>query len=324
MKVKTLQGEMISVTVVPANTVKELRAMLLEGKECEDPIERALLRVEVLTGGLLLDDDLTVESAGLLRPESDAMVVYNRRVVEAGTKESIQEGGPQGVIVPSHVTKIAPEAFRGCDEILTVTIPESVTSIGASAFQGCAKLARIALPETLTIIEPCAFAYCVSLQNVKVPDSVTVVGEAAFVGCQALTHITLPRSLTSISESTFETCNNLASIAIPDSVKKIENMAFYHCRSLEKVVMSLCVEEIGEWAFHVCDALENIHIPESVTIIGSQAFAECIVLCPRSRSLGRFKSSGTMPLKIVILWRGSLLMRAWYSLAMVRLLTVDL
>ena len=48
MKVKTLQDEMISVTVVPANTVKELRGMLLEGKECEDPIERALLRVEVL------------------------------------------------------------------------------------------------------------------------------------------------------------------------------------------------------------------------------------------------------------------------------------
>jgi len=48
IKVKTLQDEMISVTVVPANTVKELRGMLLEGKECEDPIECALLRVEVL------------------------------------------------------------------------------------------------------------------------------------------------------------------------------------------------------------------------------------------------------------------------------------
>ena len=111
MKVKTLQGEMITLTVAPANTAKELRAMLLEGKECEDPIESELFRVEVLTGGLLLDDDLTVESAGLLCPESDVTVVYDRRVVEAATKESIHEGGPQGVIFPSHVTKIAPEAF---------------------------------------------------------------------------------------------------------------------------------------------------------------------------------------------------------------------
>ena len=34
------------------------------------------------------------------------------------------------------------------------------------------------------------------------------------------------------------------------------------------------------------------------------------VLYPKSRSLGRFKPLGTMPLEIAILWRGSLLMRA--------------
>ena len=52
MKVKTLEGEMLAVEVAPPNTVKELRAMLLESKRCEDPIERQLLRVEVLTAGL--------------------------------------------------------------------------------------------------------------------------------------------------------------------------------------------------------------------------------------------------------------------------------
>ena len=57
MKVKTLQGDVIAVEVVPTNTVKELRAMLLESKECECPIERQLLRVEVLTAGLLVDDE---------------------------------------------------------------------------------------------------------------------------------------------------------------------------------------------------------------------------------------------------------------------------
>ena len=89
MKVKTLEGEMLAVEVVPTNTVKELRAMLLESKHCEDPIERQLLRVEVLTAGLLIDDDQTVESAGLSCAESDVTVVYARREVEAATKESI-------------------------------------------------------------------------------------------------------------------------------------------------------------------------------------------------------------------------------------------
>ena len=62
MKVKTLEGETLAIEVLPTNTVKELRAMLLESKRCEDSIERQLLRVEVLTAGLLIDDDQTVES----------------------------------------------------------------------------------------------------------------------------------------------------------------------------------------------------------------------------------------------------------------------
>ena len=81
--------------------------MLLESKGYEDPIERQLLRVEVLTAGLLMDDDQTVESVGLLCAESDATVVYARREVEAATKEAIHEEGPLRVIVPSHVTEIA-------------------------------------------------------------------------------------------------------------------------------------------------------------------------------------------------------------------------
>ena len=126
MKVKTLEGETLAVEVLPTNTVKELRAMLLESKGYEDPIERQLLRVEVLTAGLLMDDDQTVESAGLLCAGSDVTVVYARREVEAATKEAIHEEGPLRVIVPSHVTEIATAAFENCHQVLMVTIPESV------------------------------------------------------------------------------------------------------------------------------------------------------------------------------------------------------
>ena len=227
LKVKTLQGEMINVTVAAANTVKELRTKLLETKGCEDPIERQLLKVEVLTCGLLVDDNQTVESAGLLCPESDVTVVYTRREVEAATKQSIHERGPRkGVVVPSHVTEIVPEAFEYDETILTVTIPESVTSIGAHAFDGCLSLARIVFPDSLTVIEPLAFADCVSLESVMIPDSVIVVGAGVFADCKALKHITLPRSLPTISRHIFEGCDSLKSITIPGSVKVIEKFAF--------------------------------------------------------------------------------------------------
>ena len=63
LKVKTLEGGDLTVEVVPTTTIKELRAMLHEKKNCEDPIERKILKVKVLADGLLVDDDQTLESA---------------------------------------------------------------------------------------------------------------------------------------------------------------------------------------------------------------------------------------------------------------------
>ena len=65
---------MIAVEVVPTSTVKELRAMLLEGKDCEGPIERQLLRVEVLTAGLLVDDQFQLRPVS---PRDTVRIVQN-------------------------------------------------------------------------------------------------------------------------------------------------------------------------------------------------------------------------------------------------------
>ena len=226
MVAKTLQGKTITLEIAPTNTVKELRAMLLEGKGCEDPIECQLLKVEVLTSGLLLDDDQTVESAGLLCPESDVMVIYRRKEVEAATKQSIYETGTKGVIIPDDVTEIVPSAFEDDKTILTVTIPESVTSIGQNAFNRCLSLARVALPKSLKIIEPCAFADCESLETVIISDSVIVVGEDAFADCEALQHVTLPRSLAVLAENTFAGCVSLTSITIPPKLHSLKRLLF--------------------------------------------------------------------------------------------------
>ena len=113
LKVQTLEGEALAIEVVPTNTVKELRWMLLESKRCEDMIERLLLKAQILTAGVLLGDDQTVESAGLLRAESEVTVVYTRREVEAATKEGIREGRLHRVIIPSHIMEIRFGAFRG-------------------------------------------------------------------------------------------------------------------------------------------------------------------------------------------------------------------
>ena len=70
-----LQGEQLSFEVLPTNTLKELKVMIVARKHREDLTERKLCRVKVLAGGaLLLDDDQTLESAGLMRAGCEVMV----------------------------------------------------------------------------------------------------------------------------------------------------------------------------------------------------------------------------------------------------------
>ena len=200
MQVATLQGEQLSFEVFPTNTLKELKVMLVARKHREDPTERKLCRVKVLAGGALcVDDDQTLESAGLMRAGCDVMVIYTRSEVEVAKGEDIHEKDFLHVTIPSHITEIESFAFELCKHVLTVTIPESVTTIHEEAFLRCYNLTRITLPESLTTIGSGAFSQCKSLESVAVPESVEFIGSHAFAGCKSLKKITLGGSLTMIS-----------------------------------------------------------------------------------------------------------------------------
>ena len=137
LKVKTLEGGDLTLEVVPTTTIKELKAMLFRKKHGGDPIDRKIVRVKVLVDGGLLDDDQTVESAGLLNEELEANVIYCRNEVEAATKEAIHAEGLLQVNIPSSLTEISARAFEDYHQVVKVVIPESVTAIGDGAFARC-------------------------------------------------------------------------------------------------------------------------------------------------------------------------------------------
>ena len=217
LKVNTLEGGDLTVKVVPITTIKEFKAMLHEKKHCEDPIERKILKVQVLADGLL-DDDQTLESAGLLRDESEVTVIYSRNEVEAATKEAIHAEGFLQVNIPSSLTEISARAFDNCNQVVKVAIPESATAIGESAFRNCESLESITIPESVTAIGDFAFADCKSLTSVTIPQSVRVIQEAAFQNCESLASIAIPESVTFLAEYAFAGCKSLASNRIPESV----------------------------------------------------------------------------------------------------------
>ena len=278
VKVKTLEGGDLTVKVVPTNTIEDLKAMLHEKKHCEDPIERQILKVEVLADGLLVDSDQTLESAGLLRAESEVTVIYSRNIVEAATQEAIQAIHTKSFLqvnIPSSLTEIPPEAFRDCNQVVRVTMPESVTVIGDAAFAYCEFLASIAIPESVTVIGISAFFGCSSLASMTIPESVTTLGIRAFQCCYSLRSVTIPSSVTAIGDYAFAACHSLESITIPESVTAIGTSAFQTCASLASITIPESVTAIGDCAFHECKSLASITIPESVMAIGVGAFHKC-------------------------------------------------
>ncbi len=162
----------------------------------------------------------------------------------------------------------------GCQ---TSVIPDdgSVTSIGANAFRGCNNLTSITIPNSVTSIGDRAFRFCTGLMSITIPNSVTSIGEAAFTFCSSLTSITIPNSVTSIEGSTFEYCTGLTSIAIPDSVTNIGEAAFLSCTSLTSITIPNSVTCIGDSAFRFCTGLMSITIPNSLTSIGKFVFEFC-------------------------------------------------
>ena len=217
LKVKTLDGGDLNLEVVPATTIKELKAMLFRKKHGGDPIDRKIVRVEVLADRGWLDDDQTVDSAGLLRAESEVTAIFGRNEVEAATKEAIHAEGLLQVNIPSSLTEISAGAFEDCHQVVKVVIPESVTAIGDGAFARCISLASITIPQSVMVIGNSAFQNCKSLASITIPQSVTAIADFAFTDCWSLTSITMHEaSVTVIGRSAFARCISLASITVSD------------------------------------------------------------------------------------------------------------
>ena len=300
LQVNTLQGDVFTLDVGRIGTVKELKWMLREHFRSDDPIDRQIVRVEVLHlhDTFLRDDAQTLIAAGL-HAESEVTVIYKRNEIEAATfpdhvypQEFFQLNIPQDtttvstrafsscrklvkVTIPDSVTSIGDSAFQDCISLESSTIPDSLMQIGESAFRNCSSLKEITIPQSVIEIGCRAFESCTSLESITIPYSVTRIWEGTFESCTSLETITIPDSVIAIWEHAFECCSSLKGIAIPDSVTKIWDSAFRGCTSLERITIPASVTEIRLSTFSGCRSLQSITIPDSVTRIGQRAFAGC-------------------------------------------------
>ena len=186
--------------------------------------------------------------------------------------------GLEAITLPSNITRVGSDAFKGCTSLTEVHFSNSMTEIEWGVFEGCTRLGAISIPDYITAIGGYAFKNCTGLVWISIPDNVTEIGAAAFAGCDSLAAIRIPSGVSQIYSDTFKGCVNLAEISIPNRVTIIGNGAFANCDGLEKVHISDSVEDIDNAAFKGCTSLKEISIPDHVANIGSSTFRDCTEL----------------------------------------------
>ena len=162
------------------------------------------------------------------------------------------------------------------------TIPSGVTTIGAEAFRGASRLTSITIPSGVKTIEDSAFNLVSGLTSVTIPASVTTIGASAFNRASSLRSITFkPDSkLTIIGGYAFYAATSLTSIRIPASVRTIDELAFSDATALAAVTFESgsALATIADNAFDSANSLTSIRIPSSVTTIGASAFRSTTAL----------------------------------------------
>ena len=172
------------------------------------------------------------------------------------------------LVIPSTVTKIGSDAFRGCSEITSVLIHGGVTNINFTAFIDCTKLKSITVDssnatyfsqdgilysrsneETYCLVVPAALE-----GEITVPEGVVQIS----VSGQNVTAICLPSGIERISISN---CN-ITTITLPESVTFV---SIVKCTHLERIIYEGTPEQ---WQSVQKDLDKNNGAEPPVTCLG--------------------------------------------------------
>ena len=210
----------------------------------------------------------------------------------------INEKEVKELFIPDGITMIQDDAFRNCDDLMSVTIGNDVVHIGNDAFYDCENISSVVIGNGINYIGEYAFYSCDNINSLSLGCSLEYIGKYSLTS-KSIESITLTAE--SIDEYCNSTANNVLynsyrnsvhnvprnividgkeinTIEIPKTVDTISERLFYNCDMLQKIVIPTGITHISDNAFNDCDSTTTIIIGENVSTIGNNAFYSCDLL----------------------------------------------
>ena len=172
------------------------------------------------------------------------------------------------VLIDRSLDEIEDDAFRDCEDLVTVETHNGLRKIGKEAFQDCKSLRKINLKFVVEIGENAIYG-CENLESIEFGDRLEIIGRNVFNGYSkkhlTLDHLKLP-SIITIGESAFYRSERLTDVELSERLETIEVHAFRNCGRLQRIAVPLkrdlfvydAREEYNQ--FHGCDQLTTVDL----------------------------------------------------------------
>ena len=165
-----------------------------------------------------------------------------------------------------NVIYINDECFQYNTTLKKVILPSTITEVPENAFKGCINLEEVVVPSQCTVIKEGAFAGCRNLKKV-------VLG--VFVDKDNIEHPDYSGALT-LGRNVFNGCRSLVTIENSVRITTAFDGAFEKCTSLESIDIS-GLRVTGKGVFKGCTKLSEVKTSE-FTAIGKEMFQNCTSL----------------------------------------------
>lgn len=137
-----------------------------------------------------------------------------------------------GEDILSYLEYIPSELYRGSD-IQSINIPKNIKEIKSNAFKGCQQLKTVTMPDEVEVIGESVFQDCPLLENVRLSEKLSSIPNRTFAGCKALTKLYIPDSVKRMGYDVFNDANSEMIVELNRGVDRSEGPDDEHPKAIK-------------------------------------------------------------------------------------------